>query len=381
MSDALPDPDTSATVYAPGALATRAPHVRSTLDVRGVMRCVLVAAAPCVAMALYNTGYQANLALSELGESASGWRGRVLSWLASGTGPEDVWSCVVHGALYVVPLLLAAWLAGGVVERGFARLRGREPDHVALPVVALLFTLSLPPTLPPWQAALGCAAGIAFGKEIFGGFGRNFVNPVVAGLALLYFAYPGSLTGDVWIALDGYSGATPLVAASEGGRAALDAAGFTWAGAALGRIPGALGATSTLACLLGAFVLLYTGVASWRILAGGLLGLSVGVPLVAWLAPTHPMADLSWHWHLVAGGFAFGLVYLATDPVTAAVTNPGRWLYGGLIGLLVVVIRVTNPAHREGALLAILLGNVTAPLLDQIAARLQMRRRRPADVG
>jgi Na+-transporting NADH:ubiquinone oxidoreductase subunit B len=369
----------AAALYAPTGLATRPPHVRSALDVPAVMRCVLVAAVPCVAMALYNTGYQANLAVSIASASPSGWRDRIVQTLSAGYAPTDPWSCVLHGALYFVPLLLVSLLAGGVVERVFARLRGRAPDHVALPVIGLLFTLCLPPSLPLWKAAVGCAAGIAFGKEIFGGLGRNFVNPALAGLALLYFAYPGSVTGDVWTAVDGYSGATPLAAAGEGGLRATDATGLSWTAAFLGRIPGAMGATSALACLMGLAVLLYSGVASWRILAGGLLGLAGGVWIVRWLGVDAPISELPWHWHAVTGGFAFGLVFLATDPVTAAVTNPGRWLYGALIGILVAVIRIANPAHREGVLLAILLGNITAPLLDQLVARVQMRRKKPAD--
>ena len=363
-------------VYAPLALVTRPPHVRSALDVVSTMRCVLVAAVPCVAMALYNTGYQANLAISLGVGEPSGWRGTLLQGLSAGYSPEDAWSCVLHGALHFVPLLAAAWLAGGAVEQLFARLRGREPDHAALPVIALLFTLCLPPSLPLWKAAVGCGVGIAFGKEIFGGVGRNFVNPAVAGLALLYFAYPGSVTGDVWTAVDGYSGATALAAAGEGGMGGLREAGFSWTAAWLGRIPGAMGATSALACLMGLAVLVYTGVASWRVVAGGVLGLAGGVFLVRALGVSAPLAELPWHWHLVTGGFAFGLVFLATDPVTAAVTNPGRWLYGALVGVAVAVIRVANPAHREGVLLAVLLGNVTAPLIDQLVARVMLRRAR-----
>jgi Na+-transporting NADH:ubiquinone oxidoreductase subunit B len=372
VSKPVQGPEVTA-VYAPMGLTTRPPHVRSALNLRAAMHCVLVAAIPSTAMALYNTGYQASLAVSLGAGATPGWRGRVLEALSAGFAPGDPWSCVLHGALYFVPLLVAAFLAAGAVEKLFAVLRGREPDHVALPVIALLFTLCLPPSLPLWKAAVGCAAGVAFGKEIFGGVGRNFVNPALAGLALLYFIYPGSVTGDVWTAVDGYSGATPLAAAEEGGIRGVERAGFSWSEAWLGRIPGAMGATSALASLVGLAVLLYTGVASWRIVAGGVLGLAIGVFLVQTLGVSAPVAGLPWHWHLVTGGFAFGLVFLATDPVTAAATNPGRWVYGALIGVLVAVIRVANPAHREGVLLAVLLGNVTAPLIDQLVARVMMR--------
>ncbi len=364
--------------FVPSQRATHAPHVRSPLDVARCMRCVLWAALPCAAVAVYNAGHQAELALAG-GARAGGWRELLL---ASPGRPEDPIACLLRGALLLLPLLGVSWLAGGAVERGFARLRGRRPEHVALPVIALLFTLSLPPGLALWQAALGSAFGIAIGKEIFGGFGRNFVNPVLVGLGFLYFAYPSAMSGDeVWVAVDGWSGATALSAGARDGLDAMREAGFTWQGLALGNVPGALGETSALACLFGAVLLVYAGVASPRILLGGLLGLALGVWLVAGLAGSQPLAALPWHWHLVTGSFAFGLVFIATDPVTSAATDPGRWLYGIAIGLLVVVIRVANPAHREGVLLAILLGNVMAPLLDRGVAALQMRWRRRIRVG
>lgn len=343
--------------FEPARLTPGAPHVRNAFDVSAAMRCVLAAAAPCLSVALYNSGYQASLALAQ-GASQPGWRSTLLSGIGLAPAPDSPLACLAHGALWVAPLLGVSLLAGWLVERAFARARGREADHVALPVIALLFTLSLPAGLPLWQAALGCAVGVALGKEIFGGFGRNFVNPALTGLAFLYFSYPDALVVD----------ATPLAAAAEGGRAGLEAAGFAWRDAFLGRVPGALGQTSALACLAGAALLLYSGVASWRILAGGALGLLAALAALAPLA-AHPLAALPWHWHAVLGSFAFALVFLATDPVTAAVTNPGRWLYGLLIGALVVLVRLANPAHLDGALLAVLFANVSAPLLDQVAAR------------
>jgi Na+-transporting NADH:ubiquinone oxidoreductase subunit B len=182
------------------------------------------------------------------------------------------------------------------------------------------------------------------------------------------------------VAAEGYSGATPLEAVHGGGLAALEAASWAWSDAFGGRVPGALGETSALACALGLAILLYTGVASWRVVAGGLLGLVVTALLTNHGLADRPVAGLPWHWHAVSGGFAFGLVFLATDPVTAPVTNPGRWLYGGSIGALVVLLRVANPAHRESVMMAIVLGNVLAPLLDQLVARVAMRRRSRRDV-
>lgn len=361
----------SARVASPASLQLAGPpHVRGALDVPGAMRCVLWAASPCVAMGIYNAGYQARLAGSD------DWRARALEALGAAPGSTGLWACVAHGAAILLPLLATSLLAGGLAERLFARARGRAADHVALPVIALIFTLCLPPTLALWQAALGAFVAVAVGKEIFGGFGQNFVNPALVGLAFLYFAYPASLTGDaIWVAADGYSGATPLAVAQRGGLAALEAQAAGFGAALWGREPGALGDTSAVACALGLAVLLYTGVASWRVVAGGALGLVAAALLTGALGDERPIAELPWHWHAAAGGFAFGLVFLATDPVTAPVTNPGRWLYGLAIGGLVVLLRVANPAHRESVLLAVLLGNVMAPLLDQIAARVQRARR------
>ena len=372
-----PDPSSYRSIEFTG----RAPHVRTQLDVPTVMRCVVMSTLPCVAMALYNTGYQANLALAAGAVRSPGWRDLVLQVLAPGQSPTRVWDCLVQGATYFIPLLAVSLVAGFLAEQIFARLRRRPSDHVALAVIALLFTLCLPPTLPLWKAGLGSALAFVVGKEIFGGVGRNFLNPPLAGLALLYFAYPGSLTGSsVWVPIDGLSGATPLAVVTNGGLAGIEASGLDWSSAAIGLVPGPMGATSPLACGLGAAVLLYLGVASWRILVGGLLGLALALLVLELLGAQGPGIGVPWYWHAVAGGFAFGLVFLATDPVTSAATNPGRLIYGALIGVLVVVIRVANPAHRDGVMLAILLGNVTAPLIDRVVAWIEMRRRRSVDV-
>jgi Na+-transporting NADH:ubiquinone oxidoreductase subunit B len=375
-------PLTQAAFYVPERLTRRAPHVRSRLDMTAVMRCVLWASLPCVAMAIYNTGLQVNRALAAGATPVEDFRLAVLAALGIGGSPASAIDCLARGTLHFVPLLIASLVAGLAAEHGSARLRGRVADHRALFVIALLFTLCLPPTMPLSKAALGSALAFTIGKEIFGGIGRNLLNPPLTGLALLYFAYPGSLTGQAaWVAVDGVSGATPLALASEAGLSGIEAAGLAWREALLGTIPGALGATSTLACAIGALVLCVTGVASWRIIAGGLVGLVAGVGLVDVLGITQPIAELPWSWHLVSGGFAFGLVFLATDPATSAATNVGRLVYGLLIGLLVVVIRVANPAHHEGVMLAILLGNVSAPLIDQVVSRVQLVLWRTRGVG
>ncbi len=368
-------------VRSPAAQITHAPHVRSALDTAGAMRCVLVAALPCVGVAIYNAGYQARTTMLASLATPDDWRLRALDAVGIPSTSIAFWSCIAHGLAVLLPLFFTAWIAGRLTEHVFAHLRGRRADHTALTVIALLFTLCLPPSLALWHAAVGGFVAFAVGKEIFGGFGHNFVNPPLVGFGFLYFAYPAAFSSDaVWVAADGYSGATPLEAARRGGLAALDAAGWTWSDAVWGRVPGALGETSALACAIGLIILLYTGVASWRVVAGGVLGLVVMTLLANQTLVSRPLAELPWHWHAVAGGFAFGLVFLATDPVTAPVTNPGRWLYGLSIGALVVLLRVVNPAHRESVMLAIVLGNILAPLLDQIAARIQMRWRMPRDV-
>lgn len=371
MSSTAP-PAIQASLRAPAPQITGPPHVRGALDVPGAMRCVIVAALPCVGMAIYNAGYQARSASSAGLANAGDWRLGAFEALGVPATSTQTWVCVAHGAAILLPLLVAALLAGGLAERLFAHFRQRDVDHTALGVIALLFTLCLPPSIPLWQAALGGFIAVAVGKEIFGGFGLNFVNPPLVGLAFLYFTYPAALSG-------GYGSATPLAAAQLGGLAGLDAAGWTWLEVLLGRVPGALGETSALACTLGLAVLLYTGVASWRVVAGGALGLVASALLIDSAGSTRPIAGLPWYWHAVTDGFAFGLVFLATDPVTAPVTNSARWLYGLLIGSLAVLLRVANPAQSESVLLAVLLGNVMAPLLDQIAARTQLWRRSRAD--
>lgn len=357
----------------PSPAAAVAPWVRAPLDVRQALRCILVAAAPCVGMALYNTGYQTNAALSS-GTSPPGWRAVTLQALGLGHSPASALDCLALGALFFVPLLLAVGLAGGLAEAGFARARGRRADHAALPVIALLLALSLPATVTLWQAALASAIGVVLGKEIFGGLGRSFVSPVVVGLVFLGFAHPGVVRGDeVWVPLSGHAAPDLLSLAIRSGLEGLEAAGVPWSAAALGRVPGAMGQTSALACGLGLLVLLYTGVASWRIVAGGVLGLLAGVVALQGLDTGHPIADLPWHWHLVCGSFAFGLVYLATDPTTSAATNPGRWIHGAIIGLFVAGVRIANTAYEDGVILALLLASVSAPLVDRAVGSAQLR--------
>lgn len=360
------------------AVTRGAPHVRDFMSVDRAMNCVIVALIPCILMAIFNTGYQANLNMMHLGVgSAPGWRGGILGALGIGHDPSSLWANFWHGALHYLPVLFVTVIVGGFWEWLFATLRRRERGSGLL-VIALLFSLSLPPSVPLWQVALGISFGIVVAKEVFGGTGKNFLNPALTGLAFLYATYPTHMVGETaWTVIEGFTGATSMRVVASGGFEAANWAGTNWTQSLLGVVPGAFGATSTLAVLLGAAVLIGTRVASVRILAGALIGMIATALLFnQFVGNALPFGDLSWYWHLTLGSFAFGVVFLATDPVTAAATNTGRWIYGILIGSLVVVIRVANVAHPDGVMFAILFGNVAAPLIDYLVMRANIRRRR-----
>ena len=365
-------------LYEPDEVTDGSPHVRDSLDLKRMMITVVIALIPCVLMALWNTGYQANTAMQAMGvESAPGWRGAVLESLGLGYAPSGFWAAVTHGALYFIPIYIVTMTVGGLWELLFGIVRRHEVNEGFL-VTGLLFPLTLPPTIPLWQVALGVSFGVVVGKEIFGGTGRNVLNPALTGRAFLYFAYPADISGDrVWTAVEGFSGATPLTALASGdvetGMAVID---VTWAQAFLGDIQGSMGETSVLACLIGAVILIATGVGSWRIMLSMLIG-GVACALLFWTvgSDSNPMFQMSPLWHLVTGGFAFGLVFMATDPVSAAMTSTGQWVYGALIGILSILIRVINPAYPEGVMLAILLGNVFAPVIDHFVVEANIKRR------
>jgi Na+-transporting NADH:ubiquinone oxidoreductase subunit B len=354
-----------------------APHIRDSIDLKRIMTTVLIALLPCTFMALWNTGYQANSVIAAMGLAGpDGWRGEIMALV--GCDPASLFSNFVHGALYFLPIYIVTMVVGSFWELVFNMIRGHEFSEAFL-VTGLLFSLSLPPTIPLWQVAVGISFGLVFAKEAFGGVGRNFMNPAVASRAFIYFAYPAQMTGDrVWTAVDGVSGATPLgqLAVAPPGEtlASLD---LTWLQCFLGTTPGSMGETSTLACLIGAFILLITGIASWRIMASTLIGAVLCGAFFSFSggSAASPLYSIPPHWHLVLGGFAFGLVFMATDPVSAAHTHTGQWLFGLLVGVLAIVIRVANPAYPEGTMLAILLGNVTAPLFDYFVIRANIKRR------
>jgi Na+-transporting NADH:ubiquinone oxidoreductase subunit B len=363
--------------FTPSDVTRHAPHVRDGLDLKRLMVYVVLAATFPMLMGMYNTGLQANLAMASMGlESAGGWRGGLIEVLGIGYDPGSVWACLWHGFLYFLPIYVVTMVVGLGWEVFFAAIRNHEVNEGFL-VTSMLYTLTLPATTPLWQVAFGITFGIVIGKEVFGGTGKNFLNPALTGRAFLYFAYPASQSGDaVWVPVDGYSGATALSLAKSGGTDAVTGAGFSWLEAFIGTIPGSFGETSTLACLLGAAFLLYTRVASWRIIAGVMVGMIATSTLFNLLgSQTNPMFAMPWYWHLVLGGYAFGMVYMATDPVSAAMTDVGRWIFGGLIGFMVVLIRVVNPGFPEGMMLAILFANLFAPMIDYFVILANVTRR------
>jgi Na+-transporting NADH:ubiquinone oxidoreductase subunit B len=375
-------------LFTPSTVTRGLTHIRDSMDLKRMMSVVIVALLPCIYMALYNTGYQANLAMQAMGvESIDNWRGAVMEISGVGYSPSSVVSNLLHGGLYFLPVYIVCMVVGGAWEILFAIIRKHQVNEGLL-VTGMLLPLTLTPTIPLWQVALGTSFGVVIAKELFGGTGKNFLNPALAGRAFLYFAYPAENSGDrIWTAVDGFSGATPLGAMAtadvQTGMETLasiqvpwGSVSVTWWDAFFGWIQGSMGETSTLACLIGAAILIATGVGSWRIMAGVLAG-GMGLSLLLWSigSETNPMFAMPPWWHLVVGGYAFGLVYMATDPVSAAMTETGQWIYGVLIGAMTILIRVINPAYPEGIMLAILFGNVVAPLIDHFVVQANIRRR------
>ena len=362
--------------YSPGHVTKASAHVRDAVDMKRVMTTVWWCAFFPMLAGMYHTGQQANLAMDAMGvESLEGWRG-VLLELVAGYDVDSIWDCVVYGAMFFVPIYMVVFVVGGLWEVVIATIRGHEVNEGFF-VTSILFSLIVPASLPLWQAALGISFGVVIGKEIFGGTGKNFLNPALTGRAFLFFAYPGEISGDaVWTAVDGFSGATPLGIAALDGMKGVTTEGFTWMDAFLGKMQGSVGETSTLAIFIGGAILLITKTASWRIMAGVMLGMIATAMMFNSIgSETNPMFSMPWHWHLVLGGFAFGMVYMATDPVSAAMTNTGKWWYGALIGVMCVLIRVVNPAYPEGIMLAILFANLFAPLIDWQVVRSNVKRR------
>ncbi len=369
-------------LYTPGAPTSGAAHVRDGLDLKRIMITVVFALLPCALMAMYNTGYQAHLAIAGGALPLDAWQTGAMQALGLGAfDPGSLLACTIHGALYYLPVLFVTFAVGGNCEALFAVVRRHEISEGFL-VTGMLFPLVLPPTIPLWQAALGIAFGVIIGKEIFGGAGMNILNPALTSRAFLFFGYPAYISGDrVWIAadtsVDGASGATWLAQAAVSGPEALASAAITWRDAFLGLIPGSMGETSTLACLIGAAILIVTGIGSWRIMLSVVVGSFLMVQVLnAVGSTTNPLMNVSFAWHVVLGGWAFGLAFMATDPVSAAHTDAGRYIYGFSIGLLAILIRVINPAYPEGMMLAILFMNLFAAFIDHLVVRANIKRRK-----
>jgi Na+-transporting NADH:ubiquinone oxidoreductase subunit B len=369
--------------YSPGSVTKGGAHVRDALDLKRMMMTVVIATLPCVYMALYNTGLQANLALDPAKiASLTGWRHDVIGWLGVGYSPDSMTACIVHGALYFLPLYIVTMVVGLTWEVLFAVVRRLEVNEGFF-VTGILFPLILPPTTPLWQAALGISFGVVLGKEVFGGTGMNFVNPALAARAFLFFAYPADISGDrVWTAVppdatvDGFSGATVLAQMRQMTGSFPDLH-LSWMQAFIGLEPGSMGETSALACLIGAALLIVTGIGSWRTMAAVTLGTAAMASVFNLIgSSTNPYFAVPFWWHMVAGGWAFGMVFMATDPVTSPFSERGKWIYGAMIGALVVLVRTVNPAYPEAMMLVILFMNVVAPLIDYALVRANVRRRR-----
>ncbi len=405
-------------LYTPGEVAHGKTHVRDAIDTKRMMSMVIVALLPCIFMACYNTGYQAQKTIAATGYVppihdaaemiwSGSWRYAALDAIGidvTGKSPEagflspsTILPCFLHGLLFFLPVYIVCMAVGGTCELIFSVIRGHEINEGFL-VTGMLFPLTLPATIPLWQVAVGIAFGVVIGKEIFGGTGRNFLNPALTARAFLYFAYPKQISGDkVWTAVgtfgetatsdavDGYSGATMLGYVANAKEGTVSdvvtkmgediTASTNWFSCFIGDMHGSMGETSTLACLIGAVILIATGVGSWRTMAGVVAGMVGFSTLLDFLGFASPIMNLPFYWHLVIGGFAFGTVFMATDPVSSAMTNKGRIAYGVLIGVLTVMVRSINPAFPEGIMLAILFANVFAPLIDWFVVDQNIKRR------
>ena len=325
---------------------------------------VWLAAWPAMFYGMYNIGFQALTGLQSTGNMPNADWHLIFINLVCNYNPDSLIDCLWYGACYFVPIYLVTFFVGILWEIIFSIVKGHEVSEGAF-VTSILFALCCPPDAPLWQVALGISFGLVIGKEIFGGTGKNFLNPALTGRAFLYFAYPTNWSGgSVWVALDGYSSPTILGIGAERG---LDGIllQYTWWDSFMGLIPGSVGETSTSFILIGLIILLITRVASWRIVIGVIIGTALTSGMFNLFgSETNPMFELPFYWHIVIGGYAFGLTFMAVEPVSGSHTNLGRWYYGILIGVMVILIRVVNPAFPEGMMLAILFANLFAPLID-----------------
>lgn len=365
--------------YTPGKVTKSTAHVRDSIDLKRIMITVWMATFPAMFYGMYNVGLQAHEAILA-GNGAitlpDMWQAALFASLGGELGATDtgVLSMMAYGACFFLPIYAVTFFVGGFWEVLFASVRKHEVNEGFF-VTSVLFALTLPATIPLWQVALGITFGVVVAKEVFGGTGRNFLNPALSGRAFLYFAYPAQISGDaIWTAADGYSGATMLSQAASGNLDYADQA--LWMDAFFGNIQGSVGEVSTLMIALGGLFIIYNRIASWRIVLGCLFGAVIFSTLLNLIgSETNSMFAMPWYWHVVTGGFAFGMFFMATDPVSASFTNQGKWAYGLLIGAMCVMVRVVNPAFPEGMMLAILFANLWAPLFDYFVAQSNIKRR------
>ena len=358
-------------------------HVRDAIDVKRTMTLVGLCLLPTILLGIYNTGLQAKLAIIAGASAANSWQSSLFSLifkpLSADTGAVATFS---YGLCYFLPIYLVALLTTLLWEMVFAKAR-KQDLHEGFFVTALLFSLCMPAHIALWLVVLGVSFGVVVAKELFGGMGYNFLNPALAGLAFIYFAYPAEVTTSAQlVAVDGYSGATTLAQVAANKLHFTDYAWYqafsdaSWWQAFLGFEVGAIGETSTFAILLGGGLLLLTRLADWRIVAGVMLGMIASTLLFNYFGNSRSAwTAMPWTWHLVTGGFALGMMFMATDPVTTAYTRPGKLLFGILVGAMTVVIRIANVKMPEGIMLAILFANLWAPLMDSLVARFNIRRR------
>lgn len=354
------------------------PHIRDRNNVQRLLNNFVIASLPCWLIGLWNMGEQTHVAMQLVGATElPGWRAALLLQLGGSFDPGSVVDCWLHGFLYFLPIFLTALLTGALWEAVFA-VRRNKPVDEGLLSIAWLFALILPPTIPLYQVAIGMTFAMVVAKGIYGGTGRYLVSPPVLGLCFLTFSYSNVLFGvETWIPLPGYEELTTIeLAVLEGGVRALQLVDYSWWSLFIGNQPGPLGVTSALGCLLGASYLVITGSGSWRIMLGSLLGMVATVTLLQTVGPADdPMFATPWYWHAVIGGWAFGTVFLATDPMAAATTRAGRWAFGIMVGVLTIIVRLTNPAYFEGVVFAILLASMFAPLCDYFVVERNIRRR------
>ena len=359
-------------LYVPGTVTSRGTHVKDAIDLKRVMIIVVLALVPSLLFGIWNTGYQHNSAFG-------------LGW--------GFWQMVWYGFVKIIPLYLVSYIVGLGIEFISAQIRGHQVNEGYL-VTGMLIPLIVPIDVPLWMLAIAVAFAVILGKEIFGGTGMNIWNPALLCRAFLFFSYPSKMSGDtIWTGgltrylsegtayacgngvVDGFSGATPLVHAGQGIQALYNA-GISFMDLFVGNIGGAVGETSVIAILLGAILLIWTGVASWKIMLSSVIGaLAVGFLANALATDATPYLQLPAWYHLVLGGFAFGTVFMATDPVTSAQTETGKWIYGFLVGALTVTVRLFNPGYMEGMMLAILLMNTFAPLIDHYVVEASLKRK------